>query len=1095
MRLYCRCVSLLLLFIFLACTQATAQSTFGSIVGTVVDATGAGVPSASVQVVNEGTGITRDMTTNDRGGYEVTHLIGGRYSVTVTAAGFKKYENRGVTLENLRTLRIDIKLDLGTIQEQVTVSGAAPVVETESATISSVRTTKQLQDMPLNLRTMAGNLGDTGAWAYVNTIPTGSGRGVTMSMGGSRASMFDVNVDGISTRSSMYGNLTPTSPSLETVQEVRLDYVNNRAEFSEVANMTLITRSGENQFHGRASWDMGNKALNSRGYFDTATAKANRNDIGGVISGPIKRNKAFFVADYEAQRRRYETSVIKSVPTSKMRDGDFSELLAQSTPITLKDPSTGSPFSGNIIPSTRLYAGSVNYTDHYIVAPNYGSAASYTSNYRDLFGFAPRQDHITSRVDYQFSSSNMAYVRVTYQRSYYPAVESVTPDYGVGYREQVRNNRNVAFSDTWTLTPNVINEFKVGFSRNYNPREGSLSGQEMVSLLGIQGLPAQAERPRNIPGVSIGNVSAVQSREGLYPAENVYQASDQVTYIVGRHTLKGGVGFSPQQANQRPATTFGSYSFSNRFTGFGYADFLLGLPGSTSRSFTPQPITTSYYFLNGFLQDDFRVNSKLTLSYGLRYEYNSPPTDRFDVVYNFDPATGSLVVSNEKAAGKVMSLLPTVYTPLLASEAGFPERSLRNADKNNFLPRFGFAYRPFGHNRSVVRGGYGIFSDSLTGHHFTRLYGGPFSGSEGFTNSISSGVTALTLQYPFLDRGTGSITAGNLSVAGESVNLRNAYAQQWNLTLEQDLGQNFGLRMSYIGTKSNQLLYMRNITQPRASTTAFTTSRRVYPNYSGVSMLENGGNASYHALSTEIERKWANGVYFQAAWTWQKSLTDVDEWSGAAETGLQIEDAYDRSRERGDSTYLPRQRFISNLVWELPFGPGKSMLNGKGVVPYIFGGWELSTSVMLQTGNYFTPSFSGVDPSNTNSYGGRPDRIADGNLPSGERTTSKWFDASAFTAPASGRGSFGNCGKSVLIGPGRQSVNLAAFKDFRLAERLKLRFQGSFTNAFNHPSFGTPNSSISSPATVGTITSVFSADSDYGISGPRTGLVGIRLDF
>ncbi len=1079
----------LLLFLAVTCAPAFAQATFGSIVGNVTDATGASVAGAAITVVNEGTGISRGAVSDARGAYEVTHLIGGRYSVAVSSTGFKKFENKGIVLENLRTLRIDVKLEVGAIQEQVTVSGAAPVIETESSTISAMRNTKQLEDMPLNLRSLQGSLGDTGAWAYVNTVPTGTGRGVTMSAGGSRASMFDVNVDGISTRSPMNGNLLPTAPALEAVQEVRFDYVNNRAEFSEVANISMVTRSGENQFHGRASWDLGNRAMNARGFFDTATAKANRNDLGGVISGPIKRNKAFFLADYEAQRCRQESSKIYSVPTLKMRQGDFSDLS-----VTLKDPLNGdTPFPGKVIPSSRIYSGSAAYQNKYYLEPNYGAASNYSSNYRGLFAFAPRQDHLTTRVDYHFSNANTAYVRVTYQRSFYPIPESVTPAYGVGIREQVRNNRNVAFSDTWTMTPSLINEFKAGFSRNYNPREGSLSGSEMVSVLGIKGLAAQAERPRNIPSVSISGFSAVQSRDGYYPAENVYQFSDQVTYIAGRHTLKTGVDFAPQQSNQTPTTTFGGYSFANTFSGFSYSDFLLGIPLSTARSFATQPSTASYYFLNGFLQDDFRVNARLTLSYGLRYEYNSPPRDRFDVIYNFDPAAGQLLVPNQTAAAKVVSILPSVYTPVLAGQGGYPERTLRNADTNNFLPRFGFAYRPFSNNRSVIRGGYGVFSDSLTAYHFTRMYGGPYTGSEAFTNTIKNGVPALTLQYPFLDKGTGNITAGNLSVSGNALNLRNAYAQQWNMTLEQDLGHMLGLRLSYIGTKSTQLLYQRNLTQPRASTTPFTTSRRVYPNYAGVNMLENGGNAIYNAFSTEVERKWSKGLYFQAAWTWQKSLTDVDEWSGTAEAGVQIEDAYDRTRERGNSSYLPRQRFISSLIWELPFGKGKRLLTGPGVLQCVFGGWEMSASYIAQTGRFFTPSYSGTDVSYTNVYGGRPDRISDGNLDAGSRRVARWFDASAFVVPTAGQGRFGNAGKSILIGPGQQTMNLAAFKDFRFTERLKLRFQGSFTNAFNHPNFGTPNANISVPSSVGTITSIDA--NDYSISGARAGLVGIRLDF
>lgn len=1081
----------ILIGLLMMVAPAYGQATFGSVLGTVLDATGGVVPGASVQVTNQATGISRTTATDSRGNYEIPNLVPGAYTLVIEAKGFKKYENRGIDVGALRALRVDARLEVGPVESVVTVSSDAPAIETESATVSSVRTTQHLQDMPLNLRSLQGNIGDSGSWAYVNVTPTGSGRGVTMSLGGSRASMMDVNVDGISTRSPQFGNLTPTDPSLDAVQEVRFEYVNNKAEFAEMANISLITRSGGNDLHGRLVWDLGNAALNARSFFAVTNPKANRNDFSANLSGPIKKNKMFFLGGFEGQRLRQAATVSPSLPTLLMRQGDFSELLALRPAVVVRDPFSGAPFANNRIPQNMLYAGSVKYQDKFYPAPNFGPPENFVANFRQEFVQKLRQDHADARVDYYFSPVNMLYARFTYQRSAPGILEGGLPPDRVGYRNQVRNNRNVAVSDTWTIRPTVINEFKIGYARDFNPREGPLDGQAVVDLLGIKGLPPQVTTYRNLPGVSISGLTAVSQIAGSGPAMDVLQITDQISWIRGRHTLKAGADFVPQHSNTLPAPNYGSYSFTNRFTGFAYSDFLVGLPNSTSRSFAPQPVTSYYHYLNGFVQDDFKVSSRLTLSYGVRYEYNKPPTDRFDLIYNFNQVSGGLVVPNQQALSRTLPIYPKEIPIVTASQAGYPERSLRRSDRNNFRPRFGFAWRLGRSNRSVIRGGYGVFNDSLTAQHFGRFYGGPYSGSESFTNSITGGVPLLTLERPFLDKGAPSVTAGNVTVNGTAPDLHNAYAQQWSLTLEREFAARIGARLSYIGTKSAQLLYSRNVNQLKASTLAYDVNRRPYPAYRSIAMLENGGSHTYHALSLEVERKWNRGLYFQGAWTWQKSLTDVDEWAGAAETGLQIEDAYDRIRERGNTGYLPRHRFFTNLIWQLPAGHGRRYVNRTGVLDWVLGGWQLSTTFMTQTGQYFTPSFSGPDPSNTQAFGGRPDRVGDGNLPVAQRNIDRWFDASAFVVPPNGR--FGNAGKGILIGPGRQTMNAGLFKDFRPAERITVRAQGSFTNLFNRANFGGPNTNISQPAAAGTIRSIDSTD--YSLSDRRVGLVGLRVEF
>jgi len=589
----------------------------------------------------------------------------------------------------------------------------------------------------------------------------------------------------------------------------------------------------------------------------------------------------------------------------------------------------------------------------------------------------------------------------------------------------------------------------------------------------------------NIPTVSISNFVSIFQVGKEIPAENTFQVIDQITKIKGTHTFKLGGEYRPQQSNNYVYPSFGSYTFTNRFSNYSYSDFLLGLPQTTSLTYARPSQSTRLWFLSGFIQDDWKVSQKLTLSYGLRYEFDRPPVDTHNTISNFDRAKGAMVVPNDTVLQEsVNQFFPKTIPIVTAPQVGLPERSLRFGDKNNFQPRVGFAYRPFRNTKTVLRGGYGIFMDDLGGDLFGQLYGGPFRVTQTFTNSVTAGKPLLTFTNPFL----GPASLGSIDMTGLDPHLRNPFIQQWNMTVEQALTRQIGLRVSYIGSRATQLIYGRNINQPPASAVAFTQDRRPYPLYRNITIRENGGTQSYNALSTELNHRLAHGLQFQAAWTWAKTITDTDE-VGITEGGPTLEDAYNRIRERADAQYSPRHRFVSNVIWQLPIGNGHAVMNRGGVADWILGGWQLSLIYNAQTGEYFTPTFSGTDPSNTQTIGGNPDRVKNGNLPTDQRTIDKWFDASAFVAPPNGR--FGNSGKNILIGPGRQALNLGLFKSFHPTEKTSFRVQATFTNATNHPNFGAPNAGISASASVGTVRLVQTRDS----AGPRQGLLAAYFTF
>lgn len=1061
-----------------------AQATFATIAGTVTDASGAVVPNISVTVTNQEMGIQKVVTSDDRGNYEATHLNPGAYSVTAQPTGFRKFEHRDIMLEALRTVRIDLRLELAGTGTEITVTGGTPVVETDASNLSDVKSSRQIRDLPLNILSTMSATGDSGVLNYVWLAPTGyAGKG--FSMGGSHGTQAYFNVDGISSNSPAFGSQNyPAQPALDSIQEIRIDMVNNKAEFGEVANVTTITKSGGNQFHGGLSWMNSTSALTARSYFSPTKGQNILNDLGATLLGPIRRNRTFFLGTYGAQRQRTPAIVTPSLPTVNMRQGNFSELLALSPATIIKNPYTGQPFPGNIIPLSMLDASALKWQNRFFPLPNFGPPDLFVANFRAAYPQQFRHDQFDVRVDQYFSSKNTLYARVSYKRSEPVALDSGLPPDLTGYRVQIRNMRQAAVSDTWTITPRMVNEFKLGFVRQFNPREGILVGQELIDFLGIEGLPRQPADVRNIPNVRINGFQQVTQVAKAAPAENTFQVINQLTYLKGRHSIKGGGEFRPQQSNNLVAPQFGTYTFANRFSGFSYADFLLGLPQSSQRTTSRPSVAIQFWFLNGFLQDDFKVSQKLTLNYGVRYEYDSPAQDRFNMLANFDPVTGSIVVPTEQVLSAVNPLFPKNIPILTAAQAGYPTRTLRENDMNNLQPRFGFAYRPFAAMRTVLRGGYGIFNDDLTANVADALGGGPFGITENFTNDIVAGAPLLTFTRPFLGRGS----LGAINVTGLARRIRNPYVQQWNFTLEQDLGFSTGLRISYIGTKSTNLLYGRNYNQPQPSSIPFSVSRRPYPLFQNIVLNENGGNHSYNALSTQVERRWLQGLSFQASWTWAKNLTDVEE-TGATEGGSTIENAYDRSRQRGDTIYNPRHRVITNVLWELPFGTGRPLAARPGLLNGLIGRWDLSVSFIAQTGQFLTPTFSGFDPSNTQTLGGVPDRIRDGNLPSDQRSIDHWFDTTAFVVPPSGR--FGNAGWGILEGPGHQTLNVGLFKRIPITEKIRLRVQATFTNALNHPNFGNPALNISATGSAGTIRSQQSQDS----AGPRSGLLGLRLEF
>ena len=701
-------------------------------------------------------------------------------------------------------------------------------------------------------------------------------------------------------------------------------------------------------------------------------------------------------------------------------------------------------------------------------------------------------------MDHQLTARNSLFVRFSWNRTGANVWDYSLPT--IPKRDQDRRSTTITISDNHLFSPTVINEFRFGIMRTKNPAFNQLDGPSLVREFGLQGISWNPELDKGAPVFSFNNFEEIGATD-LYqdPSERIHQVVNNVTWTRGSHVIKTGIDIRWTRGTNFPGGTsfpvlqFGQFSFAGAYAGFDYADFLLGIPQTAGRANAAPLIHALSTDVSAFVQDDWKITPKLTLNLGMRYDYNPPTHEKNDNFFNFDAPSGRVIVPSQEALGRVNPLFPSNLAPVVTAEQAGVPRSLWRSDLNNFAPRFGFAYRPFANNRTVVRGGYGIYLDDLTSSLWRLGTGGPFVSRESFTNAITGGKPLFQFPNAF-PPGFGATGAQSFGAIDER--LRIPYIQQWNVTLEQEVF-GMGFRASYIGTSTRQLVWVQQVNQVPPSAAPFNNNQRRFPGLRDVALRVNGGNHNYHSLHLVGERKLRGGLYYQLGWTWAKNLTDCQS---DGDGGCQPLNAYDRAADRGNVDYTTRHRLAGSVLYDLPFGRGKPFLSGNRLAEWVLGGWTVSTILMAQTGLFFTPNFSGFDVSNTNTTGSqRPDRLGDGNLPAGQRTINKWFDSAAFAVPGDvngdGRpdipvGRFGNAAPNILEGPGAVIMDSGLHKEFRFREGLRARLEGTFTNVLNHPNYGTPNLNIRS-SSVGRITSLYGRYS----AGPRSGRVGLRIEF
>ncbi|HLJ17218.1 MAG TPA: TonB-dependent receptor [Bryobacteraceae bacterium] len=1070
-------------------STAAGQSTFGSITGVVRDPTGAAIPDAGITVTNRDTGVSRHASSGADGVYSVTDLLPGTYTVRAEAKGFSLLERKDIVLDANRVVNVDAQLALGSSNTKVEVEAAAPVINTETSTTSFVKTANEIVDTPLLMRQSHSNLG----FAVYNP-GANIGSSAEIMANGIRTLDSYSSTDGIVEMADPDGvGGGQISPDMDSIAEVNYILVDAPAEFKSPVNFTTVTKSGTNQFHGMGFYEYNSNQMNARNFFSATVPYHVYNDFVVNLGGPIRRNKTFFFFNYDGEYNRTQTVVTANTPLLPWRSGDFSGLTT-----IIKDPLTGQPFPNNQIPASRFNQQGVNTLNYFYPLPDFGNPTLQSGNWRGANPGRGGPKTTDGRIDHNFSERDAVFARLTYRHILSHASYAFMPPLGTGFQQ--RDSTTAALSWTHTFSPGLINEIRAGVGRNSNRFYPNLVGSDILSQLGIPGITT--EGIHGVPYFSITGLTGTnQSTDGL-SLDTDFHYSDNLSWTRGRHSMKFGFeAIKDDIGGYTIGSIYGTYNFTGAYSGNAIADLLLGLPQTVGLS-----IPTPMEYLHGtmwamFAQDQWKVTSRLAVNYGLRYELAGPYYDSYGRIYTVNAQNGDLVVPSH-GLSSINPLYPNNIPIETASEAGYPNSTLVRFPKLNFYPRAGIAYKLTADGKTAIRAGFGMYGNTIYGAIAQSLVGGPFSGSETLTNAITAGTPAFTLSNPFTSGATGK-SAALQNVTGINPNMRTPYLEQWNVTLERQIGT-MGLSLAYVGSHGVDLLYDRNLNQPHASTIPFS-GYTFYPKLGVITWIENGATQSYNALQLAAVKHLGKELTFTTGFTWAKDLTDQEDQNWVY--GQLIQNQYNLRSEWGNNSFTPQKRFIAEMVYSLPFGNGQKMLNHMPrLANAVLGGWRLSSVATLQSGQYFTPSFSGFSPSNTNLIGGRPDVVPGVSvIPSGGQTINNWFNLAAFAIPGcpagtpvcsspANAGRFGNAGINILEGPPMKNIDLALMKNFHMFERFVWQFEVQAQDVLNHPNFGNPSGNISSPATGAVITAT-NANDLQGSGASRSIYVMVKVNF
>jgi Carboxypeptidase regulatory-like domain len=1116
-------------------SSALAQSTYGSIIGTIKDPTGALISGAQITLINTGTAASYNAVADQSATYAIVNLNAGKYEITIIASGFQQVKFSDLDLQARETKRIDATLRPGASTETVVVQGAsAGVITTDVSNITETKTGRELVDLPVAIYSRSA-----GSTSPISTLTTEPGVQTDNSGGlaiaGTTPALMSYTIDGVSSVNvETSGPINELFPSFNSISEIRVSQNNNNAEFSGVADVTTTSRSGTNNYHGGVFENHENAVMAAGNPFVATKPKLIMNDFGGFLGGPISipklyngHNRTFFFASYEGLRLPKEEPIVTSVPSNEMRQGNLCDYLSNQGVERIYQPGGVTPIDCNAVPISSV---SANIMKLLMPIANTGDATSYLKNYRVNFPTPISSNQGDLRIDQTITPKQSVFARFTFKNRQVvsaPVVDcqgfcTTAGSLLTGSFSQPETDQGLTAAYNYAFTPGLMNELRAGFNGMHTrtTMNTNLTSSSYLSATGITGIP-QPDDITEVPNVAITGFMPTGGGNPSVQRSNVIQVIDNLTWARNGHTFKFGGDF--RRLTDHDDNVFGSwrsgqYEFDSssdvgQAIGDPFTSFLLGYPDYTILAQVNNPAMNglgySYAF---FAQDDWKITPNLTLNYGLRWELHPPLKDTsyntaaFLPDYNQNGVHGAVVVPNQHALsdtqpGFAASIAPTPI--VTAKQAGIPD-TLRYTDKRDFGPRIGFAWRPYGNDKMVVRGGWGRFIEQPLG--FSLVSGWAVSASYVAyyeQDYDANGNPILGFPSPF---------PSDLNQPGGAsfqyafpVRYKDPTVNQWNFTIEQDLGHNIGLRLSYTGSHGSNLETMVDLNQVPANTEGYAIAgaNRPYPYWGFIQSVVNGAESNYNAATVAFEKRFTNGLQFQSSYVWTHDLSNAagaNPTAFAAAGGNMASDRFHLGRDYGNVAFDRRHRFLTTYLYELPFGKGKPFLNQNSLINAFAGGWQWGGVFIFQSGAFITPYQVTTDPAGTNMLTNvgytRADIVS--NVPMYVHRTSTvegdpvYLSANAFADPPNNSGTFGNAAVGSIVGPGTEATAMSLMKSVSIREKTTLQFGAEISNLLNHRNYDVPDMNVDDgPGAFGVITSLQTAEG----AGPRIIQLSARIAF